>query len=209
MPLFELAIYQEPRALEGRQEARRRDHVAAFAEDRLDHHRGDVPGVDRAGEQPLHRRHRRLAAARPRVGDVMDPGQERPHAGVVLGLGGGQAERPVGAPVEPAEEGDHVAPAGGLAGQLDRRLDRLGAAVAEEDGLEALGGDRGDRLRRLDHRKAVGGHRGVEEAVDLGVDRLDHRRMAMTEVGNNSLCSAKMDLNPPHVYSYIGWELPE
>ena len=50
-------------------------------------------------------------------------------------LRAGQRHGPVGAAVERAEEGDDPRAAGVPAGQLQRRLQRLGAAVGEEDAL--------------------------------------------------------------------------
>ena len=74
-----------------------------------------------------------------------------------------------------------------LPGELERGLDRLGAAGDEVDPVDALG-------RHLD--QAIGqplGRRAREEAgvgvgqlVGLRLDRRDHPRMAMAEAGNRS-----------------------
>ena len=56
---------------------------------------------------------------------VEDAGQQRPEAGVVLRLRGGQRDRAVRPAVERAEERDDVRPAGRVAGELDRGLDDL------------------------------------------------------------------------------------
>ena len=69
-------------------------------------------------------------------------------AGPLAGLAGRQrqaAQRPA---VEPAEEGDGVGAPGVVAGELERRLDRLGAGVAEEDTLRHAGRRASGRSRR-------------------------------------------------------------
>jgi hypothetical protein len=44
---------------------------------------------------------------------------------------------PHGPPVKPAQKGNDAAPPGGVAGQFDGPLHRLGAAVAEEEHIGA------------------------------------------------------------------------
>src|SRR5581483_11039828 len=75
------------------------------------------------------------AAQAVRVLDVVHAGEQRPDAGVVLRLRRGERDRAIGAAVKRAAEGDDLGAPGGLAGQLERTLDGLGAAVAEEDGV--------------------------------------------------------------------------
>ena len=55
----------------------------------------------------------------------------------MLRLGAGQRERAHGAPMEGAEEGDHLLPFGVIAGQLQRALDGLGPGVAKEKAVRA------------------------------------------------------------------------
>ena len=74
----------------------------------------------------------------PAVRRVEDARQQRPEAGVVLRLRGGQRDRAVGPAVEGAEERDDVRPLGREPGELDRRLDDLRAGVAEV-GADAAG----------------------------------------------------------------------
>ena len=62
------------------------------------------------------------------------------------------AERPA---VEAAAEGDDPGPAGDAAGELERRLDGLGAGVREEDGVERVGHRVGEQLGEPDDRLDV------------------------------------------------------
>ena len=104
------------------------DDVAALALDRLDDDRRDLVGRGELVEQDLVEP---LEVLDPAVRRVEDARQERPEAGVVLRLRGGQRDRAVRPAVERAEEGDDVRPVGRVAGELDRGLDDLGAGVAE------------------------------------------------------------------------------
>ena len=131
-----VAIADFAQALE---EAVLRDDVAAFALDRLDDDRGDLVGRSELVEQDLVEPAQVLD---PAVRRVEDARQQRPEAGVVLGLRGGQRDRAVGPAVERAEEGDDVRPLGREARELDRRLDDLGAGVAEVGARRPV--DRGD-----------------------------------------------------------------
>jgi hypothetical protein len=84
--------------------------------------------------------------------------------------------------VEGAVECDHVLPAGGGAGELERALDRLGAGVGQEDPDRAghwRGG--GQRLRhlRIDRQVEVAG-RVVQQRPGLAADGLDHAGMGVT-----------------------------
>ncbi|OGN84948.1 MAG: hypothetical protein A2X23_01630 [Chloroflexi bacterium GWC2_73_18] len=127
------------------------DEVAALALDRLHHDGGDLARRHQVPEDLPLDEVEPLARAE---GGVVDAGQERPEAGVVPGLRGGQRDGPVGPAVEGAEEADQVRAPGGVAGELDRRLDRLGAGVGQEGA-----------------RRRVHGGDPIELAADLGVDR--------------------------------------
>ena len=128
---------------EARQEARRRDDVAALAEDRLDDDRRHPVRVDELVEGQVELRlpvagagvGRVGAAGRPiavRVGRVVDgPGQRLESAAIDV-LGGRQRHRLGGPAVVAVAEGEDGRPAGGDPGQLDGRLDRLGARVRQE-----------------------------------------------------------------------------
>ena len=106
------------------------------------------------------------------VRGVEAAGRDDAEAGPLAGLAGGErqaAERPA---VERAEEGDHVRPAGVVAGQLERGLDGLGAGVGR--GTTSGIGHRGERGQPLAH-VGVGGQvevarAVVQDVVDLGVD---------------------------------------
>ena len=83
--------------------------------------------------------------------------------------------------MEAAHERDEVLPSRGEAGQLDGRLDRLGAGVADE----AAGGpvDRRDlvelcRQLRVDRQVEVGGAE-VDQVARLALDRLGHARVGV------------------------------
>jgi hypothetical protein len=88
--------------------------------------------------------------------------------------------------VEPAVEGDDVRPAGGMAGQLHRRLDALGPRVRQQDpGVTGEGRERGQALAQLD----VAGleevrSRVVQVAAGLALDRGDHGGVRVTRRGH-------------------------
>ena len=112
-----------------------RDDVAALALDRLDEDGGHVGGI---GERVNSTSSMYAAPVRASasygsaVRGVERAGRDDAEAGPLAGLAGGQREAAERAPVEGAEEGDHVGPPGVVAGQLERRLDGLGAGVGEE-----------------------------------------------------------------------------
>ena len=83
------------------------DDVAALALDRLDDDRRDLVGRSELVEQDLVEPAQVLD---PAVRRVEDAGQERPEAGVVLGLRRGEADRAVRPAMEGAQEGDDVRP---------------------------------------------------------------------------------------------------
>ena len=176
------------------QEARRRHHETTLAEDRLDddrrhrlrRHRGGEHAIDvlTVGDGTARARSVVARAKAVRIAHVVHAGQERADPGPIFRPAGGERHRRVGAPVERTGERDHLGASGGTARQLHGSLDGLGAAVAEEDLVEALGRDAHQRLGRLDHPRMHGGHRGVPQAVHLLVDRLHDGRMAVPETGD-------------------------
>jgi hypothetical protein len=115
------------------------------------------------------------------VGDVVDVRQQRPEAGVLPGLAGGERHRPGAAPVERAAERDDRGAPGGVAGQLDGPFGGLGAGVGQEDPFARR--PRRDAAQPL----AEGGHRfevevraaDVEEPPGRVLHRLHHRRVVV------------------------------
>ena len=137
-------------------------------------------------EHGLEQEQRRVARGRERGLERLDvvragerdAGHERAEA-LPLGRLAGRRERPERPPVEAALERHDPRPAGRLAGDLQRRLVRLGARVAEErlPALEPLreeGGEAEHRLRPVQ----VG---GMPEPVELLVGGGERRRRAMPE----------------------------
>src|ERR1700675_3573816 len=110
------------------QEAVLRDDIAALALDRLDDDRGDLIGRGELVEQDLVEPAQVVDAPIRRMEDARQEGSE---ASVVLGLRGRERNRPVGAPMERAEERDHVRPLRGESSQLDRGLDNFRPGIAE------------------------------------------------------------------------------
>ena len=158
--------------------ALRRDEAAAGVLDRLEDHRGDGlralefdPLLDRVG------RPERVAILGPAVdvgvGDVAAAGGERLELGAQLG-DPGRRERPERGAVVGDLTGDHLVLLAFaehpvvVAGELQRRLDRLGAAVGEEDAVEVGRGERGEPRRELDRpRVRVAPERVEVELLDL------------------------------------------
>src|SRR5437867_10635573 len=79
-------------------------------------------------------------------------------------------------------EGDERGAAGRIAGQLDRPLYRLRAAVREEDLVELARSEVRDPFRQLDRRLVVGDHRNMDEPIELGFRRPDHVGVAVPQV---------------------------
>ena len=141
-----------------------RHHVHALALDRLDEQRGHVAPAQFGGQ--------RVQVA------------ERDH-GVRQQRGEAAAElrravdrqRPGGQPVERVVAVDDPAPPGGVPGELQRRLDRLGAAVAEVHPVQP------GRLGQQPLGQQAGQQRGVELdqvgefRVEHLVQRLPHHRV--------------------------------
>ena len=155
-----------------------RDEAAAGVLDRLEDHRGDRLGpleddplLDRVGGPG------RLAVLGPAVDvgvrDVAAAGRERLELAAQLGDAGRREGAERGAVVGDLA-GDHlvllafaVHPVV-VAGELQRRLDRLRAAVGEEDPVEALGGERGEPGGEFDRaRVGVAPERVEVELFDL------------------------------------------
>ena len=165
-------------------------HEAALALDGLEHDRGHVLGGhvrDQHAAQRLERLAGRVVALPPvrvRERRPVHLGGERAHAGLVGVLLGCQRHRHQGAAVEGALEGDHGGAAGRMPGDLDGVLDGLGARV-EEGGL-VRAGDRALRHQALGQLDVglVGhdGEVGVQEAVDLAVQRLGDGGIRVADV---------------------------
>jgi hypothetical protein len=117
---------------------------------------------------------RHAARAAQRVGDgkAVDLGSERAEAVAVRRGLGGEREREQRAPVEAGIERQHRGPPGGAARDLDRVLDRLGAAV-EERGAR-LARDRRDPAQRARQRHVGLVRRHHEARVLEPVELLAH-----------------------------------
>ena len=111
-----------------------RDDGAALPEDRLDDEGGDVAAAEGLAQRV------RIAE-----GDAGHFGNERAEA-IARGVAPLEAEGAEGGAVVGAVAGDDAAPAGGGAGELDRGLDRLAAAGAEEDAMRSVGHQGGQPL---------------------------------------------------------------
>ena len=160
-----------------------RDDAAAGVLHRLEDHRGDRLGALEL--DPLldrGRRPERVAVLRPAVdvgvGDVAAAGDERLELRAQLGDAGGGEGAERGAVVGDLA-GDHLVllafaeRAVVVAGQLQRRLDRLRAAGGEEDAVEVAGGERGESGGELDRaRVGVAPERVEVELFDLARRRL-------------------------------------
>ena len=84
--------------------------------------------------------------------------------------------------MERAAEGDDARPSGDAAGQLERGLDRLGAGVGEEDGVERIRADVGQHRCQLSDRLEVSERvADVEQLVCLILDRSRDRRMVVAQ----------------------------
>ena len=158
----------------GRPASRRRDDVAALALDRLDEDRRDVVGsvsrVNSTCSMYVGAGRRGVVV---RVGErgVEAAGREDAEPGALAGLAGGQRQAAQRSAVEGAEEGDHVRAPGVVAGELERRLDGLGAGVGEEDLAIVHRGQRGEALAHVGVGRQVEVARAVvQDVVDLGVD---------------------------------------
>ncbi len=161
------------------QERRRARRHPAFALHRLENHRADVVAAFVA-ERGLERRD-------VVVGDVRDARRARAEALCVLRLASGR-DREQRAAVERVQRRDDaqlvrpepvVRPA---PRELQRRLVRFGAGIAEE---HALGERAVDETLRESQRGLVREPvADVPELAGLLVERADHRRMAVSECGH-------------------------
>ena len=116
---------------ESREVVRRHDDETALALDGLEHDAGDRFGVDLALEQVLEGGDRSVgvdAAVRVRRRSPVDLARERTEARLVRPHLARHRHRQERAAVEAVVENDNGRPAGGAARDLDRVLDRLGAA---------------------------------------------------------------------------------
>ena len=191
-----------------RRNAAGRRRVAALALDRLDEDRADRLGrhdargqVAQVAQAALGRR--RLVAAEVAVrggeGQHVDARQQRLVAAPVVQVGARDRCRPEGPAVEGAAEGDDARPARHPAGELERRLDRLGARVHEEDRVERLGERRRELVGQADRRLRVADRgRGHDEPVDLLVDRRGHRRVMVAERRDGDPVG-EVEVGPPAV----------
>ena len=175
-----------------RQEAIGGYDEAALAEDRLDHHAGDVAGTDllvdhrdravgglaaadrgRLAERIAHRRPVHLAG-------------ERAEALLVGHVLGRHRHREVGTAVVGVVEDDDGVAAGVRASDLDGVLDRLGAGV-EQHGLLGMvaGRQLGQQLADLDVRLVRGDHEaGVGELRDLLLHPADDLGRGVADAGH-------------------------
>ena len=161
----------------------------AFALHRLQEHRADIGAM--LGELALERR-------RVVVGQVRDAGGIGTEAGRILRLAAGR-HREQRAPVERVDRRDdadlvRAVPVVRVAArELERRLVRFGAGIAEEHALGERRVDEtlGEPQRRL-IREPVG---HVPELSRLLRQRLDERRMAMAERGHGH-AAREVDVHP-------------
>ena len=129
-------------------------------------------------------RPRERAAVAIRERHAPDVAGERAVSGLVGMHLAGEREREQRAAVEAVFDAHHAGTSGGVARDLDRVLDRLGAAVHEE----RLLGERSRRQRREPLRQRdvtlVRRHRegGVGEAIRLPVQRVEHVRVGVADV---------------------------
>ena len=159
-------------------------------DDRLEEDRRDGVGALVADDvleplQALLDRPRLLLAPAVGVRVADDPDEPRlvgPAARVA-----GQGHRPEGRAVVGAVAGEDLVPAGVVAGELDRVLDRLGAAEREEDLVQVAGQDLG-HLRAepaADLRREA--RHDVLELLRLLGDRVDDPPVAVADVHGHQL----------------------
>src|SRR5215471_16719056 len=169
------------------QEIEGRDVEAALALHRLDHHGGDPRGLDVRLEQELERTERILrghVVELVRIGDVINLAREGAEAALIGIDLAGERHGHERAAVEAADEGDDRRTLGGIAGDLNRVLNRFRAG-GEEDGLvRALAGRETVQLLRERDIGLVGRHleTGVCEALELRLYRLHYLGMTVPGV---------------------------
>ena len=168
-------------------------HVPALTQHRLDEERGGVGGRGQRLQDVVQLREREvrcLLDGPAEVGGVRErrhvhAGHQRREPGAELRAGRRQRRRRDRATVETAVEHDDVRPAGRLAGQPQRRLDRLAARVGEEHPVQPGGQHLAEPLdqreqRAMHHRRVL----GVDQRADLALRRLDHPRVAVPGAGH-------------------------
>ena len=154
------------------------DDVATLALDRLDHDRGDLVRGHEPAEKDVVEP---LEVLDPAERRVIDAGEQRVEAGVILRFRRGQGDGAIRPAMKPAEESNDVRAPGVVAGELHRGLDRLRAGVAEvRPELARHRRDPRDRGRGLgvDRQVEVRG-RVVDELGRLLLDRADDAGMAV------------------------------
>ena len=164
----------------------RRHDVAAFAQHRLDDHRGHVRTGSLARQDDVELAQRPVSSTRaPGVWRDANAGQQRVVPLSIDRLRRRQRRAADGPPVEAAPEADDARPPGDAAGQLDRAVDCLGPRVAEEH-LRLVEERRqpAHAFRQFDRRRMVGHHRCVDQRPGLRLDGVDHPWMAMADVGH-------------------------
>ena len=119
---------------------------------------------------------------------VIRAGHERPEALALRHLAGGQRERPHRAAVKRAEERDDVVPLRVVLRQLERRLVRLGARVAEERPVRTRHRRNRRQLLAEPHLRLVVevGARHVQELLRLVDDRLHDVGMRVAGGGHGN-----------------------
>ncbi len=164
---------------QARQEVRRRDDVPALALDRLDEDRRQLFGRADGLQEGLD-------AVEVAVAGVVDLGDQRGEAAALQGLGTAERHGAVGPPVEGVHEGEGPVAACVPPGQLEGRLDRLGAGVGEEDALGLRAGSEcREPLGQPDLRRVVEVRaRHVDQASRLLADRRHDPRVRVSGVGD-------------------------
>ncbi len=164
--------------------------VATLTLHRLDEETRDLLGAHLMGEHLVELEdgplggllERHLPAERMRIGRHEHRAHQRVVALAVLRLRGRVGDRPHRAAVEAAAEHDDALAAARLAGQLDRRLDGLGARVHEEERVDAVGRHGAEPFSDADEGFVEEDAARMPQAVELVEDRLLDGRRLMSEV---------------------------
>ncbi len=177
-----------------RQEARRRDDVAALALDRLDEHRRHLARRHGAREQDVldvveHRAPLVLAREKRAIGvgvrHERDARHRREKALLLRVLARGERERAHRAPVEAAEEPDEARPPRDVARELERGLDTLRPRLAEEAHRRLVHGRKRRQPLAEAHLALVPVVRAhVQEALGGVLDRGHHVRVRVAGRGH-------------------------
>ena len=195
----------------------RSDDVSAFALNRLDKNGGDffrrenslkqfVFDVARATEREFVGilRTTRAAAIHIGIADVGHAGHERREAPLLLRLRRRQRERSHGAPMESAEEGDHVLPLAVIARQLQSALDGFRAGVSVIDLVRSRHGHNlREALGQRHHALVVEvGARHVNQFARLLLNGGDHFRMTMSGRSHGDTGGKVEELIAIHVFDH-------